>query len=125
LTNDNSNHESIELMRHCALVLTACFINSAGAAAGPEIDLNDPDHIAAGHRAFNTNCTQYCHGQDGRIGRGPELRNRKDLGADEIYSIITNGKSEPAKVMPAWKGQLDETMIWQITAYILSLRNAK
>jgi mono/diheme cytochrome c family protein len=118
---------TIKLLKSCAtavLVLTACFINSAR-AAGPNIDLNDPNHIAAGHRAFNTNCTQYCHGQDGRIGRGPELRNRKDLGADEIYSAITNGKSEPAKVMPAWKGQLDETMIWQITAYILSLRNAE
>ena len=27
--------------------------------------------------------------------------------------------------MPPWKGQLDETTIWQITAYILSLRNAE
>jgi mono/diheme cytochrome c family protein len=107
-----------------ALVLSACCICFA-AAAGPTVDLNDPNNIAAGHRAFNTNCTQYCHGKDGRIGRGPELRNRKDLGADQIYSTIMNGKSEPAKVMPPWKGQLDETTIWQITAYILSLRNAE
>jgi mono/diheme cytochrome c family protein len=107
-----------------ALALIGFFIHSAG-AADPTIDLNDPSSIATGHRAFNTNCTQYCHGKDGRIGRGPELRNRNDLGADEIYSTIMNGKSEPAKVMPAWKGQLDETTIWQITAYILSLRNAE
>jgi mono/diheme cytochrome c family protein len=107
-----------------ALVLAAFFTRSAG-AADPTIDLNDPNNIATGHRAFNTNCTQYCHGKDGRIGRGPELRNRKDLGTDAIYSTIMNGKSQPAKVMPAWKGQLDETTIWQITAYILSLRNAE
>ncbi len=107
-----------------ALALTMCCIYFA-AAAGPTVDLDDPNNIAAGHKAFNTNCTQYCHGKDGRVGRGPELRNRKDLGADEIYSTIMNGKSEPAKVMPAWKGQLDETTIWQITAYILSLRNAE
>jgi mono/diheme cytochrome c family protein len=114
------------LRPHAALAfaLTAYLIHFA-AAAGPTIDLHDPNNIAAGHRAFNTNCTQYCHGKDGRIGRGPELRNRKDLGEDEIYSTIMNGKSEPAKVMPAWKGQLDETTIWQITAYILSLRNAE
>lgn len=117
----------MNLLKSCAAatpVLTACFISSAG-AAGPTIDLNDPNNIAVGHRAFNTNCTQYCHGQDGRIGRGPELRNRKDLGADEIFSTITNGKSESAKVMPAWEGQLDDTTIWQITAYIVSLRNAE
>jgi mono/diheme cytochrome c family protein len=107
-----------------ALVLTLSF-TALAAAADPAVDLTDPNNIAAGHRAFNTNCTQYCHGKDGRIGRGPELRNRKDLGADQIYSTIMNGKSEPAKVMPPWKGQLDETTIWQITAYILSLRNAE
>jgi mono/diheme cytochrome c family protein len=115
------------LLKSCAaaaLVLTASFFHFA-AAADPTIDLNDPSNIAAGHRVFNTTCTQYCHGKDGRVGRGPELRNRKDLDADQIFSTITNGKREPAKVMPAWKGQLDETTIWQITAYILSLRNAE
>jgi mono/diheme cytochrome c family protein len=117
----------MSLLKSCAtaaLVLTACFIRLA-AAAGPTIDLNDPNNIAAGHQAFNRTCTQYCHGRDGRVGRGPELRNRKDLSVDQIYSTITNGKREPAKVMPAWKGQLDETTIWQITAYILSLRDAE
>jgi mono/diheme cytochrome c family protein len=118
----------MNLLKSCAvaaaLVLTACFIYSA-AANGPPIDLNNPDNIAAGHQTFNKTCTQYCHGKDGRIGRGPELRNRPDLSADQIYSTIMNGKSEPAKVMPAWKGQLDETTVWQITAYILSLRNAE
>jgi len=107
-----------------ALALTMCFIHFA-AIAGPTVDLDDPNNIAAGHRAFNTNCTQYCHGKDGRVGRGPELRNRKDLGADQIYATIMNGRNGPAKVMPAWKGQLDEATIWQITAYILSLRNAE
>jgi mono/diheme cytochrome c family protein len=107
-----------------AAVVSACFIHVA-AAADPPIDLNDPNNIAAGHRAFNATCTQYCHGKDGRIGRGPELRNRKDLSVDQIHSTIMNGKSEPAKIMPAWKGQLDDTTIWQITAYIVSLRDAE
>jgi mono/diheme cytochrome c family protein len=117
----------VNVLKSCAAavpVLTACFIHAA-AAAGPSIDLNDPNNIAAGRRAFNATCTQYCHGKDGRIGRGPELRDRPDLSADQIHSTIMNGKREPAKVMPAWKGQLDETTIWQITAYILSLREAK
>jgi mono/diheme cytochrome c family protein len=117
----------MNLLKSCAaaaFVLIACLVHVA-AAADPPIDLNDPNNIAAGHRAFNATCTQYCHGKDGRIGRGPELRNRKDLSADQLYTTITNGKSEPAKVMPAWKGQLDEATIWQITAYILSLRDAE
>jgi len=107
-----------------ALVMAVCFIDVA-AAANPSIDLNDPNNIAAGHRKFNATCTQYCHGKDGRIGRGPELRNRPDLSADQIHSTIMNGKRDSAKIMPAWKGQLDDTTIWQLTAYILSLRDVK
>lgn len=117
----------MNLLRSCAaaaLVLAVCFTRVT-LAASPPIDLNDPDNIAAGHRQFNATCTQYCHGKDGRIGRGPELRNRKDLSADQIYATIMNGKREPSKIMPSWKGQLDETTIWKLTAYILSLRNAE
>ena len=34
-----------------------------------------------------------------------------------------NGKRQAGKFMPAWKGQLDDQQISQITAFILSLRD--
>lgn len=108
-----------------AVSVFAAGVVQCAAADFPPFDLNDPKQITAGQQAFNMNCTQYCHGKDGRIGRGPELRRRTDLVADEIYTIVTNGKRESAKIMPAWKGKLSDETIWQITAYIVSLRNAE
>jgi mono/diheme cytochrome c family protein len=95
------------------------------AAETPPFDLSDPEQIAAGLQTFNATCTQYCHGKDGRIGRGPELRRRPDLSAEQIHTIIANGRRESSKVMPSWKGSLTDETIWQLTAYIISLRDAQ
>jgi mono/diheme cytochrome c family protein len=97
----------------------------AAAAQDAPFDLNDPAQIAAGHETFNTSCVGYCHGKDGLVGRGPSLRGRTDLTAQQIHSTITNGRRDTGKIMPAWKGQVDDTVIWQLTAYILSLREVK
>ena len=109
-------------------ILTLLFAASAvlphvTAAQDTSVDLNDPAQIEAGHATFNTNCTGYCHGKDGIVGRGPSLRGRSDLSADRIHSTILNGKRDVGKIMPAWKGQLDDQTVWQLTAFILSLRN--
>jgi mono/diheme cytochrome c family protein len=97
----------------------------AAAAQQPPFDLNDPAQIAAGQQIFNTNCAGYCHGKDGMVGRGPSLRGRTDLGAEQIRSTILNGRRDTGKIMPAWKGQLDDKKVWQLTAFILSLRTAQ
>lgn len=86
------------------------------------IDLSDPAQVAEGQATFNRTCTAYCHGRDGLQGRAPPLRGRDDLSAEQIYSTISNGRRNAGKIMPAWKGQLDDHKIWQITAFILSLR---
>jgi mono/diheme cytochrome c family protein len=95
------------------------------AAQDSPFDLGDPTQIAAGQQTFNTNCTGYCHGKDGLVGRGPSLRGRTDLSAEQIRATIINGKRDTGKIMPAWKGQLDDQTVWQLTAFILSLRNAQ
>jgi mono/diheme cytochrome c family protein len=107
------------------LIGFAIGLNHAKAAEAPPFDLRDPKQIAAGLQTFNATCTQYCHGKDGRIGRGPELRRRPDLSAEQIHATIANGRRESSKVMPSWKGSLTDETIWQLTAYIVSLRDAQ
>jgi mono/diheme cytochrome c family protein len=87
------------------------------------IDLNDPAQVSAGQERFNHTCAGYCHGRDGLQGRAPSLRGRADLSREQIHSTISNGKRDAGKIMPAWKGQLNEQEIWQITAFILSMQN--
>jgi mono/diheme cytochrome c family protein len=91
----------------------------------PPIDLNDPAQIAEGQTTFNRTCTAYCHGRDGLQARAPGLRGRTDLSAEQIHATISNGRRNAGKLMPAWKGQLDDQKIWQLTAFILSLREQK
>jgi mono/diheme cytochrome c family protein len=87
------------------------------------IDLNDPAQVSAGQERFNHTCAGYCHGRDGLQGKAPSLRGRADLSREQIHSTISNGKRDVGKIMPAWKGQLNEQEIWQITAFILSMQN--
>jgi mono/diheme cytochrome c family protein len=88
----------------------------------PPIDLNDPAQVAEGQTTFNRSCTAYCHGRDGLQGRAPSLRGRGDLSSEQIHTTISNGRRNAGKIMPAWKGLLDDQKIWQLTAFILSLR---
>jgi len=99
------------------------WLQTPAAAGEPPIDLNDPAQVSAGQTVFNHSCAGYCHGRDGRPGKGPSLRGRGDLTPDQIHGVIANGKRDVGKIMPAWKGQIDDEKIWQITAFILSLRD--
>jgi mono/diheme cytochrome c family protein len=105
--------------------LTSLFVWSSAAAMAEDrpVNIDDPAQVSAGQVLFNRNCAGYCHGRDGLQARGPSLRGRDDLGGEQIHATIANGKRDAGKFMPAWKGQLDDQQIWQITAFILSLRN--
>ena len=107
-----------------ALPLALCLAVPA-MAQQPPINLHDPAVIAAGQKLFNKNCAGYCHGKDGLVGRGPSLRGRTDLDADDIHDTITFGRRDSGKIMPSWKGQLSDQQIWELTAFIMSLRNVK
>jgi mono/diheme cytochrome c family protein len=94
------------------------------ALAEPPVDLSDPARAAAGQKRFNQACF-YCHGQDGVGGKGAPLRNRPDLEPQFIFDTISNGRIRGSSVMPKWKNGLSEDQIWELTAFIVSLRDAK
>ena len=88
------------------------------------IDLRDVQHIEAGYRIFSGLCAGYCHGPEATAKRGPALRNRPELKTPMLFYIIANGRRRSGNPMPPWKGVLTETQIWQVVAYIVSLRDA-
>ncbi len=87
------------------------------------VDLRSAESIEQGRQTFNGVCAGYCHGSEGHAKRGPALRGRADLSVSTLYYTISNGRRR-VDPMPAWKGVLAEEKIWQVIAYIVSLREA-
>lgn len=85
-------------------------------------NLTDIALITAGEKRFNQNCV-YCHGNAGSGGKGAPLQGRDDLTPQYVFDTIQNGKIRGALLMPAWKDAFSEQEIWELDAYILSLRN--
>jgi putative heme-binding domain-containing protein len=85
----------------------------------PTINLSDPKIIATGKDIFARSCSAgYCHGKEGRSGRGPRLRGR-DWDKNYLFEVTLEGV--PSSSMPAWKDKLSENEIWSVVAYILTL----
>ena len=89
----------------------------------------DADSASAGAEVFKANCVS-CHGDAGR-GDGPAGQaldpKPKDLsklqamvGDDYLYWRINTGKEGTA--MAAWRGILTEEQIWQLVAFIRTLK---
>ena len=85
--------------------------------------------ISAGANSFKTDCVT-CHGDDGR-GDGPASRaldprpaNLVDLNKisadDFLFWKISTGVTGTA--MPAWKGIFTDQQIWQVIAFICTLK---
>ena len=86
------------------------------------VDLSSPEMIAEGSALFAKNCAVgYCHGSEGRPGRGPALRDRV-WDARDLHRITAEGL--PGTSMPGWKGLMEDSAIWAVTAYVLSLSSA-
>lgn len=91
-------------------------------AQSATVNLTDPAFIAKGAAQFAKTCAVgYCHGSEGLPARGPALRGRR-WDAQKLYSQIHDGI--PNTTMPAWKGILAETEIWQVVTYVISLGGA-
>lgn len=106
-----------------ALVMLGMLVATGSACAEPPFALDDPEVVAAGKKRFNQACF-YCHGQDGSGGKGGSLQQRTDLQPQAVFDTISNGRVRGSSVMPPWKGGLTPEQIWQLTAYIMSLRQA-
>lgn len=84
---------------------------------------HEPANIEMGRALFSANCAS-CHGGDGRNGRAPDLTTghfRAGQKETDLYLVIAHGI--PGTDMPAWFGQLKESDIRRITAYLLAPRN--
>ena len=85
----------------------------------PSIDLTEPVVIDSGGATFARSCSVgYCHGKDGRAGRGPRFRGRK-LDRQHMFRSIAEGV--PGSSMASWKPALNDAQIWAIIAYIETL----
>ena len=91
----------------------------------------DAKAVAAGKTVFKDKC-QRCHGPGG-LGDGPDadpdvredmdltLATRTDRNPDGIvFYKVMNGRKKPK--MPAFKEELNEDQVWQVVAYVQSLR---
>jgi cytochrome c oxidase cbb3-type subunit 3 len=83
---------------------------------------HDRQAIVEGRRLFvQYNCSG-CHGGRAGGGMGPSLRDQYWLYGKtpgKIFNSIAEGR---AHGMPAWGTRLPEKQIWQLVAYIQSLR---
>lgn len=88
-----------------------------------------PDASAEGAKIFKTNC-ETCHGPqghgDGPLGESldPKPQNLAELqavaGDDFLHWRIAEGS--PGTSMPPWKNILTEEQIWQVVAFIRTLK---
>jgi cytochrome c oxidase cbb3-type subunit 3 len=78
--------------------------------------------IQDGRRLFNWYNCSGCHGGHGGGGMGPSLRDQIWLYGsrdDQIFDSIAEGRS---KGMPAWGSKIPSNQIWELVAYIKSMR---
>ena len=109
-------------MRLCLLV-AACTLPATVGAQSSTVDLRDAVFIAAGSESFAKNCAVgYCHGSEGRAGRGPRLRDTV-WNTDKLFGVIHDGI--PNTTMPPWKDILPEKDIWSVVAYVISIGAAE
>lgn len=75
-----------------------------------------------GYHLFNQfNCAG-CHGGRGGGGMGPSLRDPAWLYGgtpDRVFNSIAQGRG---RGMPSWGSRIPEKQIWELTAYIESMR---
>jgi mono/diheme cytochrome c family protein len=75
--------------------------------------------VAEGKKVFESSCAVgYCHGVDGRAGKGPRLRDRL-WSRSYLYKTIEQGI--PGSGMPAWQGRLSEEKIAAVISYIFTI----
>ncbi|HKO11938.1 MAG TPA: cytochrome c [Acidobacteriaceae bacterium] len=97
-----------------------------GGVSEPEVHLNpygnDPVAIQDGRRLFDWYNCSGCHGGHAGGGMGPSLRDkvwRYGSRDDQIFDSIAEGRSMG---MPSWGKKIPDAQIWQLVAYIKSMR---
>lgn len=94
--------------------------------AGPANPFSD-DEVALmeGRRFFLAYNCAGCHGEHGGGGMGPSLRDAEWIYGDSDARIAKSIAEGRAYGMPAWRLMLTPAQIWQVTAYLKSLRTER
>lgn len=110
-------------MKPAIPVVAALLGGSLLSAQTPNVKLEDPSVIAKGNAIFSTTCgIGYCHGKEGRAGRGPRLAGKR-WEKDYLFKVIANGVGN--SLMPAFKDQFSTAELWSVVAYILTLSSGQ
>jgi cytochrome c oxidase cbb3-type subunit 3 len=83
---------------------------------------SDPVALQDGRRLFDWYNCSGCHGGHAGGGMGPSLRDEVWIYGsrdDQIYDAIAQGR---ANGMPAWGSKIPQEQIWELVAYIKSMR---
>lgn len=83
---------------------------------------NDPVALQDGRRLFDWYNCSGCHGGHAGGGMGPSLRDEVWIYGnrdDQIFDSIAQGR---ANGMPAWGSKIPQQQIWELVAYIKSMR---
>lgn len=78
--------------------------------------------LMEGRRFFLAYNCAGCHGDHGGGGMGPSLRDADWIYGDSHAQIAKSIAEGRALGMPAWRLMLTPAQIWQVTAYLKSLR---
>ena len=104
------------------------------AAMAPESFAGQKGDPEAGKSSYNLLCGT-CHGNGGK-GDGPaaaalpvkpqslaDAEYMKSLSDEHLFKVIKEGGTSVGKsaLMPPWGGQLSDTQIWNVVAYIKTL----
>lgn len=122
------------------LILTACGASSSSSGSNEPLATVPPEYAgktdpygaemaSEGEKVFQTNCVM-CHGPEGH-GDGPAAQSmdphpknlsafQKSVTDDYLFWRISEGK--PGTAMIAWKGILSQDQIWQLIAFVRTLR---
>ena len=85
----------------------------------------DPVDTIQGRKVYRANCAP-CHGASGEGGIGPNLTDNYWLHGntpDDMFRLINEGVLE--KGMVSWKTLLSSEKIWNVVAFIQTLRDTK
>ncbi len=85
----------------------------------------DPVDTIQGRKVYRANCAP-CHGASGEGGIGPNLTDNYWLHGntpDDMFRLINEGVLE--KGMVSWKTLLSSAKIWNVIAFIQTLRDTK
>ncbi len=84
---------------------------------------HDQQALAEGRKLFMRYNCDGCHGGHAGGGMGPSLRDQDWIYGDsdaQIFDSISQGR---ANGMPAWGTKLPQEQIWQLVAYVKSMRS--